>query len=314
MQQEYAARATEKEVDSSQQTRASWVVEIQKSCSWILGGFDLNADDAVESCGPPACGICLCEITLMESAQQLCSCDATFCKDCLEQYFSGIVKESRYSCPTMRCPAVDCRTPIPTSVWKDYVQEEVNQEYVKNASALFTIRCEDCDGQYSLFCSETDKLDEGEMLEEEIQNQVVAVIEQFQNREIPAATVVEVLSHLISKEGLVELMIRLDEPSPVLALVSDVERRTTLFLEYLRAQPFITTPCCQAPFCFRCKCMGHHEGETCDERAKEEIGDGLVQCCPACGVPTVRQEGCEHIICVCGQDWNWETCQACDDY
>ena len=30
------------------------------------------------------------------------------------------------------------------------------------------------------------------------------------------------------------------------------------------------------------------------------------QYCPACNVPTIRSEGCNHIICVCGEEWTWE--------
>ena len=30
-----------------------------------------------------------------------------------------------------------------------------------------------------------------------------------------------------------------------------------------------------------------------------------MQCCPACGVPTVRSEGCNAITCVCGAAWEW---------
>lgn len=27
--------------------------------------------------------------------------------------------------------------------------------------------------------------------------------------------------------------------------------------------------------------------------------------CPHCGVPTVKSEGCDHMLCVCGTDWTW---------
>ena len=31
-----------------------------------------------------------------------------------------------------------------------------------------------------------------------------------------------------------------------------------------------------------------------------------IQWCPECGVPTVKSEGCNHIICVCGASWQWQ--------
>ena len=108
----------------------------------------------------------------------------------------------------------------------------------------------------------------------------------------------------------------LDEPPLIPGLLIDLERRASLQLECLRRFPFLQTACCKAPLCFKCKTMYHHPGETCEERMKEEIGDGRVQCCPSCGVPTVKVEACDHIICVCGQSWDWESgqCQSENDY
>ena len=35
--------------------------------------------------------------------------------------------------------------------------------------------------------------------------------------------------------------------------------------------------------------------------------------CPSCNVATVRSEGCDHIICVCGHNWNWENMEDYND-
>lgn len=92
---------------------------------------------------------------------------------------------------------------------------------------------------------------------------------------------------------------------PVLSCIVDLERRTCLHLAWLRLNPFLMTPCCDTEFCFKCKVGTHHDGETCEERQREEL-DIFCQFCPECEVPTVRTEGCDHIVCVCGHEWTWQ--------
>ena len=89
------------------------------------------------------------------------------------------------------------------------------------------------------------------------------------------------------------------------SLVFDLERRTAMQLAWLRKFPFCESPCCDEPMCFKCKTAGHHEGMTCAERQRME--DGIeAQFCPSCGVATVKSEGCDHIVCVCGREWTWD--------
>jgi hypothetical protein len=89
-----------------------------------------------------------------------------------------------------------------------------------------------------------------------------------------------------------------------LLLLNDIERRFTAQLCIFRQFPKILTPCCNEAHCFMCKVYGHHEGSTCEEIQSQEIGIEA-QYCPGCGVPTLRTEGCNHIICVCGYSWYW---------
>jgi len=86
-------------------------------------------------------------------------------------------------------------------------------------------------------------------------------------------------------------------------LIADPERRTALQLAFLQRFPKIRTPCCGARMCFRCKTYDWHQ-ETCEERQRREVGQ-KVCFCPHCGVPTVKSEGCDHMVCVCGRDWTW---------
>jgi len=92
-----------------------------------------------------------------------------------------------------------------------------------------------------------------------------------------------------------------------LSCIEDLERRTCLHLAWLRINPFVTTPCCDSEFCFKCKVGTHHTGETCEQRQREEL-DIYCQFCPECEVATVRTEGCDHIVCLCGAEWTWQEC------
>jgi hypothetical protein len=96
-----------------------------------------------------------------------------------------------------------------------------------------------------------------------------------------------------------------DDLKTVLQLISDVERRCTLHLTALRRDPKIVTPCCGEMYCFKCKIASHHDGMTCEEVQQMEL-EVECQFCPWCGIATQKTEGCEHIICICGRDWEWQ--------
>jgi len=90
----------------------------------------------------------------------------------------------------------------------------------------------------------------------------------------------------------------------VCGLLRDPERSVALQLAFYRRFPHISTPCCKTKMCFTCKVHGHHEGVSCAEKQAAELAIEA-QCCPSCGVPTVKSEGCNHIICPCGTSWQW---------
>jgi len=273
----------------------------------------------------PICSICFDPLTEAEMGKQPCArrtCGTRMCGGCAAAYFSTTVKSSLYSCPVLRCAGPDCGAPIPVAVWTGFVEANIVELYEANAMALAVIRCEDCDEQYSLLCPAAQGDSERDAAQAVLmdclksagsEGFVIGMLAEYEARERSAASVLdEMEKHLRNGELAEVIMAPATEGAPLLQLVADVERRTTLLMEHLRRNPLIETPCCGSAMCFRCKCMGHHEGETCEERALEEIGDGEVNCCPVCGVPTVKVEGCEHIICVCGANWDWATGEALD--
>jgi len=88
----------------------------------------------------------------------------------------------------------------------------------------------------------------------------------------------------------------------ILLLCTDVERRTALHLAHLRKWPKIRTPCCHTDYCFRCQTAWHSD-RTCEEVVRLDVD---VQFCPGCNVPTLRTEGCSSMVCLCGENWEWE--------
>jgi len=52
---------------------------------------------------------------------------------------------------------------------------------------------------------------------------------------------------------------------------------------------------------------------TADHCIAAKQVDRDVQFCPHCGVATVKSEGCNDILCVCGRHWDWEG-DGGDDY
>eukprot|EP00392_Amoebophrya_sp_AT5.2_P010368 g10428.t1 len=95
--------------------------------------------------------------------------------------------------------------------------------------------------------------------------------------------------------------------------IRDLERKCTLLLAWYRRFPYFKTPCCFAAMCFKCKTSEWHVGQSCEQRMREGLGapKGGVQWCPRCGVPTVKSEGCNHIICVCGASWEFRKSHGC---
>jgi hypothetical protein len=115
-----------------------------------------------------------------------------------------------------------------------------------------------------------------------------------------------------SKEGVMPRNLATCFPA-MLSLIADIGRRAVLQLAALRRWPKTETVCCKSKHCFKCKVSGHHDGVSCEEVQRHQIEginedgeSGSIQFCPACGVATLKTEGCNEMICLCGQDWTWD--------
>eukprot|EP00903_Cladosiphon_okamuranus_P020276 g18607.t1 len=86
--------------------------------------------------------------------------------------------------------------------------------------------------------------------------------------------------------------------------VEDSERRSNLHIRFIRSNPMVTSKCCKALHCFRCRIVGSHAPLTC-EQYEATRGHQDVCKCPGCGVYVVKGDGCSSITCICGQSFNW---------
>lgn len=91
----------------------------------------------------------------------------------------------------------------------------------------------------------------------------------------------------------------------VLPLMLDMERRATIQLALYKKFPKFRVHCCSYGHCFACKTGYWHEGVSCEEMQRAQLGTEA-QFCSSCGVPTIRTEGCSDMLCVCGATWTWK--------
>jgi ankyrin repeat protein len=237
---------------------------------------------------PGTCAVCMEDVP---ESMLLClntECSSRFCKTCIAGYATEAVSKALYAVPWLHCPG--CRARVPTALWSQYAPEAL-AKYKSNAEAMLEFRCGECHEPSTLFVEHSDKVDP-------------SVVDSFQEANRLKEAWAAFASAECQPDSLLDLLCD-HEVKKVLPSIVDIERRTCLHLAHLRKTPFILTPCCDAEFCFKCKVGSHHDGETCEERQRAEL-DINIQFCPECEVPTVRTEGCDHIVCVCGTDWTWQ--------
>jgi len=264
------------------------------------------------------CQICFEEVMVMKKPCGNMSCAGFFCPDCISQTAISMIDASLYACPYLKCP--ECRHRVPTIVWQPLVPEENWEKYCTNARSLLNFRCPDCDEVGSLLQDRSDESPPSVQISVEEHASWVRW-----GTDITNTNLVDTIVNIVKKKVGTDVMSKqLSEdrpgdahilsPSPgahrhfyyLLSMVEDVERRCSLLLQWLRRFSYFKTPCCDAKMCFKCKTQGWHPGRSCEERMRKSLGSGsAVQWCPKCGVPTVKSEGCDHIVCCCGASWTW---------
>lgn len=254
------------------------------------------------------CQICLESFPMRRMAKRLChaQCPARVCRTCLTQH----VRVSLSACvvgtlPRIRCPI--CLVQLEKSRWERHV---IDSQHANKYTRLCQTTC----GFQSPCChlvkythlpaSYDQAVASRDPLSEELQARVpdLAHLQAlYYAREIGSRRIVEyLLQHMGSAPRRDELELVLYD---LLARMHDEERRATLLLSFLYQRPQIWTHCCNAPVCFICKRMEHHD--VCPDPALDEDQDCLVQC-RQCQVMIVKVEGCDVVTCLCGFAMRWE--------
>ena len=272
-------------------------------------GRNLQHESSDSASCPATCLICLEFTTCVRSADRLCiegGCQGWFCVDCLENYFTGVIRETPFAVPSLRCPS--CKTFVPPSCWQKHVNVEVREAWQKHAQDLLSLRCGDCDvpGSLLLPCSAADSREAlartafGE--DQAAAEQVVQKWHDFETGRKSAAELLDALLDMwhpghpeVNADGILQEKTQ-DRFEAAAQLIEDDGLRAVLQLHALKQFPKIRSRCCKADHCFRCKVATHHEDLSCEEVQRRQIPqdlEGSVQFCP--GRASTRFLGCLHV-------------------
>jgi len=252
----------------------------------------------------------MCEICFSEPAAKGTFCGRSQCSDrscvkCRGRCATTCVKDALHTCRWLRCPG--CSGRVATSAWIDLVDPSVRAKYESNAEALFNVRCPCCDKNNSLLV-EMCALPEQEAWQTQLSDGLgksnyeilTESWSQFCAAQLGADSFVSEIGEMCRESHAdFQFIMRV-----ICSLTDDIERRTSLQLAWHLRYPKIATPCCHRRMCFKCKVDGWHEEQTCEEKQRQECSSDA-QSCPGCGASVIKSEGCNHIVCACGQSWTW---------
>jgi hypothetical protein len=284
------------------------------------------------------CSVCLEPCACCVYSCMSDGCSGAMCLECTKDCVQNTIESSKYAVPAIRCPG-RCFSNITNGLWRGLLNDkfpqlthELMERYEENASTLLSLRCGSCDETANFSLKQTLVYREAEdrvkathdvlnlvaggqkQTDEEALMKLLTSWANFLSGKVEAKEMAMLLiNHLhdgsrFIDEGEDVLSSDLDSflHKSVLPLILDLERRTSLHMAILRLRPkFYTICCCYYCHCFTCKVDGWHEGSTCEEQQQEELGI-VAQYCPGCDIPTIRTDGCEDMLCVCGQYWSWD--------
>lgn len=235
--------------------------------------------------------------------------DSHCCIPCFQRYLESKF-ESTYegACPILTC--VFCKS---TSDKKCLISDDQLKQYCPSlyerylilASSLLSIQCSNCHTRKTVFVSPTfndtiqslmPKIHDFDrfMVDLRAYDQGFISIRDFFDQ-----ITTTYCPNLLTSVDLKAWTVMRD----VLLLVNNSERRANLHLRYIKFRPCVWSPCCNTAMCFRCKTKNYHEGLTCEEVTATQSNELLP--CGQCGVALVKGDGCDSIVCVCGNRFSW---------
>jgi len=224
------------------------------------------------------------------------------------------VEESRYAVPFIRCPS--CNGYVRSASWRGCVGDRVYRQMKQSCADLLNLRCMDCDEPGTLLEDWTSSPEVREQTLKKLRNDLTQAqlceLDQwwslYSRGEADAAQVGALIAPSevnADDDGVPSRTLRAH--IQILArLIEDPARRAVFQLGFLRRWPKTWSTCCSIPHCFKCKVGSHHAGISCEEVQRRQVQDETMQFCPGCNVATIKSEGCNHMICICGEEWTWQ--------
>ena len=227
----------------------------------------------------------VCPNSSDDNHSKICElCLVTYIKTKIDDMYNGI-------CSPIFCPT--CTTSKPILMFKrwsaiDTLYDHADR-YVQFAQNLVTFRCGECHEETCVDPLYRDDITIDENLKKILNKYVHNKLE-----------IIETYKKICDYCDLHE-----DTFIDIVTSIENPERRIALFLCHLRHFPYISTYCCDSLHCFKCKIqMREGHDHICDSLEKFSDMNEISQC-PSCNMNLVKSEGCNLVLCVCGESFNW---------
>lgn len=267
------------------------------------------------------CIICLCIFENEQDSVLISPCSDSshiFCKECLIQYIENIISNTSHGiCPIITCPYPHARIKsiLLYEKWNHLISFSVLSKYKNIANSLISTICGRCHTIKTLICSECIPNDNNHFnkLIHSFSNGSMSINDFYHT--IFISPLNSELIHTFS-DGLPtgENDILFNKIQYILKSISNPERKTLLYLRFLKDFPRIFTRCCNTEQCFQCRVTPFHHGKTCAEISTTVLDHSIILC-PACSLQLTKGDGCNHVTCICGNSFNWKTekelCEKC---
>lgn len=252
---------------------------------------------------PRKCAVCLDNSVEPVHCCSSNSDDLVTCKTCLVEYIhnrlAGLVS---FVCPQLPCPC-HVNTLLDFGLLEAAVSSDLLLEYENSAGLALQFRCGSCHVSscmatpFNRLCFDNDSETK---LNERSKGMYADAFAKYASGHMSVDALYSRLKTW--SNGFTHDDAWIDF-SRVLGSIPNPERRNALHLRYLRDQPIFATTCCEEIHCFQCKVHGDHSGRTCEEVLSEF--DPSTLSCLCCGITLAKGDGCDHVTCVCGFDFDW---------
>jgi len=263
------------------------------------------------------CIICLCMFeNEQDFSERICPCSDSshvFCKECLIQYIENIISNTSHGiCPIITCPYPHdgIKSILLYEKWNHLISFSILSKYRNIANALISTICGQCHIIKPLICLEYVPCHND--------SPFISLIHSFSNGSISINNFYQaIFISTLNSEKPMGNNVLFHKIQYILTFISNPERKTSLYLRFLKDFPRIFTACCNTEQCFQCRVSPFHHGKTCAEINTTELDHSIVLC-PNCSLQLTKGDGCNHVTCVCGNCFNWKTekelCEKCQKF